>query len=116
MRLIVFLALIGFALYWYTNSGAQEAKADPTQCASLVVYAASWCPACDRNRADLKANNVIFTEYFVDKDSSRDRLFRKKAAAAAVRIAYPTLEIDGVLQPRGYYAQDLITHFNVCHK
>ncbi len=85
-------------------------------CQKLVVYAASWCPACDRMRADLNAHRVVFTEHLVDKSPIRDREFRRKAQAAGVRLAYPRLEVGGTMLPRNYGAQTLIDRYGVCRR
>ncbi|HBH26287.1 MAG TPA: hypothetical protein DDX54_02660 [Rhodospirillaceae bacterium] len=122
MRALLFLVVLGLGLYWYLGGieSPQSVMTTPARaaggCQSLVVYAATWCPACDRKRADLNAHNVIFTEHFVDKNAAKDREFRRKATAARRRIAYPTLEVGGEILPHNYRAADLITHFNVCHR
>lgn len=111
MRCILLAVVVALAALALTPAPAHAAG-----CQKLVVYAASWCPACDRMRADLNAHSVVFTEHFVDKSPIRDREFRRRVAAAGVRLAYPRLEVGGQMLPRNYGAQTLIDRFGVCRR
>ncbi len=86
------------------------------QCAKLVVYSATWCPACTRMREDLNKTGVSFQELFVDKDKAADNMLAARSRIAGRKISYPTLEINSKVLPRNYYAKDLVSHFNVCLK
>ena len=42
----------------------------------VILYATSWCPNCAQTRKFLKASNVPYFEYDVDKSSEGQRQFK----------------------------------------
>lgn len=43
----------------------------------VILYATSWCPNCAQTRKFLKANNIPYFEYDVDKSSEGQRQFKQ---------------------------------------
>lgn len=43
----------------------------------VILYATSWCPNCKSTRQFLKANNIPYFEYDVDKSSEGQHQFKQ---------------------------------------
>jgi glutaredoxin len=70
--------------------------------ASVVMYSLTTCGYCNMKRAELKANGIPFTEYFIDQDGARQReLFEKllKSGYTGRGVGTPTFEVNGTMLP-----------------
>ncbi len=110
----VLMLVVGYMSYYGDPAPKRVAVKRSSGCDSLVMYSATWCGACKAMRADFKREGIYFTEYFVNQNHEMNKVFERKARAANIRIAYPTLEINGDLLPRNYYANDLKNIYNLC--
>jgi glutaredoxin len=66
--------------------------------AQVVMYSLTTCGHCVSMRRTLEANNIPFTEHFLDTDPASMEELTRKLNAAGVRgggIGTPTLEVNG---------------------
>lgn len=78
--------------------------------ASIVMYSLTTCSYCAQLRHTFEANNVPFTEYFVDTDPPKqEELFRKlQAAGHRGGVGTPTLEVNGRMMPNNPPLEDIV--------
>jgi glutaredoxin len=78
--------------------------------ASIVMYSLTTCTYCAALRRTFEANNVPFTEYFVDTDRGRnEEMFRKlQASGFNGGVGTPTLEVNGRMMPNNPPLADII--------
>lgn len=57
----------------------------------VVIYSASWCPWCRREKEWLKTKGIAFTDVNVDEDRSAAEEMIKKSGQTGI----PVTEIDG---------------------
>jgi len=58
----------------------------------VEIYTRDGCTLCEEKKAQLRSQNVPFTEYVIDKDVTRDSV---KAAFPRARML-PVIVVDGV--------------------
>ena len=79
--------------------GAKVSQVDFSK-AQVVMYSLTTCGHCVSMRRTLEANNIPFTEHFLDTDPASMEELSRKLNAAGVRgggIGTPTLEVNGKL-------------------
>jgi glutaredoxin len=59
--------------------------------AHVVVYSTSWCPACRKAKAWLKANGVPYE----DRDIEASRTYAMQMRALNPRMSIPTIDVEG---------------------
>ncbi len=80
------------------NKALQFASNNSQQCAPIIMYSLTTCGFCTIKRREMKSQSVTFTEYYIDKDSSKDRELQRKAHKQKLsRYGFPTFEINGKL-------------------
>jgi glutaredoxin len=59
--------------------------------AHVVVYSTSWCPACRKAKAWLRANRVPYE----DRDIEASRTYATQMRALNPRMSIPTIDVEG---------------------
>jgi glutaredoxin len=78
------------------HQGASEPAA--ARGAEIILYAASWCPACRSARQYLRENKIPFVEKDIEKDSAAAAELLQKAKAAGISASgVPVLDVKGKL-------------------
>lgn len=109
MKKIIFLSIaVVLVLSWGKIHNFLTA---PPDFASLheedvILYATSWCPNCAQTRKFLKANNIPYFEYDVDKSSEGQRQFKQLHGNGVPVILIKNTVI------RGYNPDAIITEVN----
>ena len=66
------------------------------------MYATEWCGSCRRAREYLHDNDIVYTEYDIERDESAKR----RLAEINPRASVPTFRIDDIVQvgfsPEGF--------------
>lgn len=88
-------------------------KERQAQCVKLVLYTATWCPACKMAKSRLNKDRISYREYAVDIDPQSNAIFEAKAKQQKFQIAYPTYEVNGRLL-RYVSSSDAVSKYNIC--
>jgi len=98
MKKLLFLLLIAFGAWqWVSQKPPGFTGQEHGQ---LIMYSLTTCGYCNQKRRELTAARIPFTEYFIDRDSSRrDELSRKleKAGITPRAIGTPTFDVHGTM-------------------
>lgn len=81
------------------NEASRPAAA---QRSGIIMYSLTTCGYCKSMRRKFEANNIPFTEYFVDVDQARFLELTQKLQAAGYMgggIGTPTLDVNGRMMP-----------------
>lgn len=89
---LIFLALFGLAFqYWDHIDNFVFAQPDYSSAQNQVtLYATEWCGYCEKTRRLLKANNISYVEYDIEK-SEWARREHKRLGGRGV----PLIKING---------------------
>ena len=93
------------------SSVAAEARGKDFSKAQIVMYSLTTCGYCTALRHELEANNIPFTEHFVDADQTRFLELTQKLQAAGYQggaIGTPTLEVNGKMMPNNPRFEDIV--------
>ncbi len=119
MQLIAFIGAVLVVQFLYMSHYEVGKKTEdvrmPSGCDRLVMYSASWCGACKLKREQLNQKNILFKEHFVDRDPNMNARFERKANQAGISIAYPRLEVNGILM-ENYPVAYLQKTYDLCMK
>ncbi|MFA5514880.1 MAG: glutaredoxin family protein [Desulfuromonadales bacterium] len=85
MKIRIFFALLAALLLISPCAFAAEESAGKT--ARVEIYTTSWCPYCVKAVKFLRANNIPFVEYDVEKDQQAARRQRELAGRGGVPFA-----------------------------
>jgi glutaredoxin len=105
------LSIIPAPAWLRSTTGADEISGDAPRRkvsemdfskAQIVMYSLTTCGYCVSLRRTFEANNIPFTEYFLDADQASMEELTRKLNAAGFRgggIGTPTLEVNGKMMP-----------------
>ena len=96
--LVVILIACGLLFWW--RSGAGVAEID--QHDEVIMYCVQGNPVCRVKADELRGENIVFTEYFVDKDQSKledlqYKLVKADFARLTGRYEFPIFDVHGVI-------------------
>jgi glutaredoxin len=95
-KLLVLVVVIAAAYYGYQHYIKPRTSPDKT----IVVYSLSYCQFCKNLSDELKQAKIEFTEYYVDKDSSKSEELTQKLRNSGVpggNILMPVVDLGGVI-------------------
>ena len=102
MNKIVIILIATVGMYqWYSNN-KQIAGDYGEPHSELIMYSLTTCGFCKKKRKELRAENISFTEYFIDEDRGRrDELNTKLNRAGLPPKSYgtPIFDAHGVMLP-----------------
>lgn len=103
MKKIIFISLIAFGAYqWYSSSNTDSTGRYAEAHNELIMYSLTTCGYCKQKARELRQENIVFTEYFIDKDKDRrDELNSKlrNAGFEPKRYGTPIFDVHGVMLP-----------------
>ncbi|NKB37647.1 MAG: hypothetical protein GKR93_10825 [Gammaproteobacteria bacterium] len=68
----------------------------------VIMYSLTTCGYCNKKRRELEKKHIRFTEYFVDKDRSREIELWDKLEKSGYKSNYygtPTFDVYGIMLP-----------------
>jgi glutaredoxin len=65
----------------------------------VVMYATSWCPYCAKAREFFKRNDVVYTEYDVERKQYRDREYKSMGGRGGPYLLIVGDAIGGFNEP-----------------
>ena len=71
----------------------------------IVMFSASWCPACQKASRFLQANGLSFVAHDVDTDASALAELKRRTGHTAI----PVIDIDGTQLPAGFSPRAVIS-------
>lgn len=101
--------LILAAAFFYIQAQPAEraATATPTSISSkakqsktVIMYATSWCPYCQKAREYFAANNIHYTEYDIEKDAQALKRYQALGGRGIPFILIDELRISGFDEKR----------------
>ena len=101
-KVLIFIAVGIGMLYWYTHREQAYGLGSNTPHNEVIMYSLTTCGYCKQKARELRADAIEFTEYFIDRDSSkRQELSTKMANAGYTGGNYPVpiLDVHGVMLP-----------------
>jgi len=103
MKKIIILGLIAFgAFQWYNNSNNSLARSYGEPHNELIMYSLTTCGFCKQKVKELKEENIVFTEYFIDTDSNKMQELNEKLTRAGFKpksYGTPIFDAHGVMLP-----------------
>ena len=94
IALVIVGSLLGFVIakeVCLSNDIQPQQVAQVKKQHNIIVYAATWCPACHQAIDYLKDKGIKFTVFYVDKDSSKAHEMVRKSGESFV----PQIYVDG---------------------
>ena len=114
MKKIIIICLVMYAAFqWYTNGNNDLAGRYGEPHNELIMYSLTTCGFCKQKVKQLKKENIVFKEYFIDKDKKRmDELNAKLTKAGFKPKSYgtPLFDVHGVMLPNNP-SMDKITKY-----
>jgi len=103
MKKIIFIMIVSFGLYHaYTDGRLDIFESNVEHHNEIIMYSLTTCGYCKRRARELKARNVSFTEYYIDKDKRRLKELNAKLTKAGFKpksYGTPILDVHGVMLP-----------------
>jgi len=98
MKKLLFVLMIAFgAWHWYSQKPAGHTGEEHDR---LIMYSLTTCGYCDQKRRELSAARISFTEYFIDKDRTRQEELHRKLEKAGIPpqvIGTPSFDVHGTM-------------------
>ena len=94
---VIFLAYKGWG-YWQEEINVATIAAHD----EVIMYSLTTCGYCKAKAKELRANNIEFIEYYIDKDDSRKAEIETKMMASGIKprsIGVPILDVKGKILP-----------------
>ena len=101
-KIIIILAIIYAGFNWYTTSNNDLAASYGEPHNELIMYSLTTCGYCKQKVKELNNENIVFTEYFIDKDRNKmDELNNKLSKAGFKPKSYgtPIFDVHGTMLP-----------------
>jgi glutaredoxin len=117
MKKLIFVAIIALGAWHWTNQKAPGFTGQAHE--RVMMYSLTTCGYCDQKRRELTQARIPFTEYFIDKDRSRqDELTAKlqNAGFSAQRIGTPTFDVHGYMLPNNPSMERIREHLALGRK
>lgn len=102
MKNFIFLLLISYGGYQWYDSNYRTLNDYSGQDYELIMYSMTTCGNCKAKVRELKREGIEFTEYYIDKDSSKKDEFYERLAAAGFkgnRYGVPTFDANRIMLP-----------------
>lgn len=116
LSVAVFACFFVYFLAQENQSGSQRVHEGVSGDADrIIMYSLSTCGYCKQKVKELRQRNIAFTEYFIDKDSSRlDELNSKlaKAGFSPRSFGTPIMDVYGVMLPNNPSMDVIQQHLN----
>ena len=100
-KLILFvLVAYGFVNWYQTKHGNPFKQA--VSHGEVIMYSLTTCGYCKQKAVDLRRENIVFTEYFIDTDRYRRDEVNQKLSNAGFkpqRYGVPILDVHGTMLP-----------------
>src|SRR5690554_53931 len=105
----VFAALTLAAAFFYiqaqfferaTTATTKTTNKPVTQSKTVIMYATSWCPYCQKAREYFAANNIHYTEYDIEKDEQALQRYKSLGGRGIPFILIDELRISGFDEKR----------------
>ena len=94
VALFLFLGIPAFSFGARTDSVAQPFMVAAQQNASVEIYVTSWCPYCKQAIKFLKAHNVKYVVYDIEKDSAAAE--RKERLSGQMGVPFAVINGKGI--------------------
>ncbi len=103
MKKIIILCLVIYgAFQWYENSNNKLAGSYGEPHDELIMYSLTTCGFCKQKAKELKAENIAFTEYYIDTDSKKMKELNAKLTRAGFKpksYGTPIFDAYGTMLP-----------------
>jgi glutaredoxin len=102
MNKIIILSLIAFGAYqlYSNNSDMSASYGEPHD--ELIMYSLTTCGYCKQKVKELKRENIVFKEYYIDKDIKKMEELNSKLTKAGFKpksYGTPIFDAHGVMLP-----------------
>ncbi len=102
MNKIIILSLIAFGAYqlYSNNSDMSASYGEPHD--ELIMYSLTTCGYCKQKVKELKRENIVFKEYYIDKDKKKMEELNSKLTKAGFKpksYGTPIFDVHGVMLP-----------------
>jgi len=102
MKKYILYFVIGYAIFtWYQDYNTFDDSTGSSH-DKLIMYSLTTCGFCKQKAQELRSENIPFTEYFIDKDSSRNRELTEKLNKAGFKpksYGTPIFDAYGTMLP-----------------
>ncbi len=102
MKKLMLIALLGFGAYqtYVTRDGAYRLSGEPHD--QVIMYSLTTCGYCKQKAKELRAEGIKFQEYYIDKDSLKQKELNEKLSEAGFKpqsYGTPIMDVHGVILP-----------------
>lgn len=115
-KFILLFAITGVLYYWYANDKSASPATYGEAHNELIMYSLTSCGFCKQKARELHAQNITFTEYFIDKDSDKMQELNEKLAGAGFKpkgYGTPIFDVHGVMLPNNPSMAKIKEHLQV---
>ena len=103
MKKIIILCLVVYgAFQWYSNSNNNLSRSYGEPHNELIMYSLTTCGFCKQKAKELKEENIVFTEYYIDTDSKKMKELNAKLTKAGFKpksYGTPIFDVHGTMLP-----------------
>lgn len=114
-KLLIFILAMAAYGAWDQYRKAQPVAAVATAHDEVIMYSLTTCGYCKQKRRELESVGIAFTEYFVDKDGTRNAELSRKMEQAGLpprRYGMPILDVHGTMLPNNPSLETIRRHMD----
>lgn len=114
-KLLLFILAMAAYGAWDQYRKAQPVAAVATVHDEVIMYSLTTCGYCKQKRRELESAGIAFTEYFVDKDGTRNAELSRKMEQAGLpprRYGMPILDVHGTMLPNNPSLETIRRHMD----
>lgn len=102
MKKLLVLFLISYAAYQVFGRSSGDVAGVVAVHDEVIMYSLTTCGFCKQKARVLKQEGIVFTEYYIDKESRRRKELNSKLSQAGYppkSYGTPIMDVHGVILP-----------------